>query len=176
MALENNIEKCSVCTGNLVDYDDYLMKRAVRRMTAGALVAAVTCAVWAPLFFIVRLGIGGALGDAGAGILGALVLKKILVGIILGALLGVSIGIGGNDIGLFLGAVVGALGGFFIAAADVMPLQSNAAHRVDVVLVSVIAGILCVLTVAFTENYLKRRFGKWTGPTPRAMAEAGDGE
>ncbi len=163
---ETRPEECTACGGRLVDYDDYVLKHSVRRAVAGGVVAAVICGIWAPLFFIVRLIAGGAIGDVGGSILAVLLLKKIIAGVIIGILIGAAMGIGRNDISMLLSAIIGSLGGFFIAAADAMPLLSDAAHRIDVVLVSIIAGILCVLTVWIAEGYVKNRFGEWVGPPP----------
>lgn len=159
-------EKCPACGGRLVDYDDYLARQAVRRALAALPFAVVICAIWAPGFFLVRLLIGGAVGHAGADVLLLLLVKKVVVGVILGVLVSVAVGIGRSDLGLLLGAIIGSLGGFFIAAADAMPLRSDAAHRLDVVLVAVIAGILCAATVYVSEGKGRNRQGKWIGPEP----------
>ena len=159
------IEKCA-CGGKLADYDDYIAKQAVKRGLAALPAAVIICAVWAPVFCLIRLGIGGAIGATGAEALLFLLLKKVLVGVILGILLSVAIGIGRSDLGLFLGAVIGSLGGFFVAAAASMPLKSDAAHRLDVVLVAVISGVLCAATVYFAEARGRRSYAKFIGPEP----------
>jgi len=176
MSENTDTGKCEACGGRLVPMDDYAMRRSLRTAAAVAPVAAVICAVWAPLFFLVRLAIGGALGDVGGGVLAVLVLKKILVGIILGLLLGAAAGVGRGEAGPLLAAVVGALGGFFIAAADSMPLKSAAEYRIDVVLVSVIAGILCVATFFIAEKSAVRRRGEWIGPEPVSGDEKSDSD
>jgi hypothetical protein len=160
------IEKCTACGGKLADYDDYIARQAVKRGLAALPAAVIVCAIWAPLFCLIRLGIGGAIGATGAGALLILLLQKVLVGVILGILLSVAIGIGKSDLGLFLGAVIGSLGGFFVAAAASMPLKSDAAHRLDVVLVAVISGILCAATVYFAESKGRGKFAKFVGPEP----------
>ena len=167
MTTEKTVEKCISCGGRLVDYDDYLARRAVRHGLAALPFAVLMCAVWAPLFFIVRLLIGGAIGQIGFGVLIILLLKKVLAGVVIGILLSAAVGIGRSDLGLFLGAVIGSLGGFFVAAAAAMPLRSDAAHRLDVVLVAVISGILCSLTVYFAEAKGRGRRSGWIGPEPR---------
>jgi len=174
MSEEQKAAQCVECGGVLADLDDYVMWRSIRTGLASAAAAAAICGMWAPVFFLVRLGVGGALGDAGAGALALLVIKKILVGVVIGLLLGVAIAVGRNELGLFLGAVIGSLGGFFVAAAEVMPLRSDAAHRLDVVLVSVLAGILCVATVQAAHGYAGKRFGTWIGPEPRAGDKKSD--
>ncbi len=166
MATKEVVGKCSSCGGNLADYDDFIAKQSVKRGVASLPAAVIICAIWAPLFCIIRLLIGGAIGQAGAGGLLLLLLSKVLVGVVLGVLLSAAIGIGRSDLGLFLGAVIGSLGGFFVAAAAVMPLKSDAAHRLDVVLVAVLGGILCAATVYFAEADGRRRFGRFIGPEP----------
>ncbi len=164
---ETNTGTCPACGGALKDYDDYVAARAVKIGMAALPAALVICAVWAPLFFIIRLLAGGALGKAAAGALVLLIVKKILVGLVIGALLAVAVGIGRSDLGLLLGAVIGSIGGFFVAASDIMPLRSDAAHRMDIVIVAVAAGILCALTVKVSESYGCGRFKAWLGPEPR---------
>jgi len=164
---ETNMGTCPACGGALKDYDDYVAARAVKIGMAALPAALVICAVWAPLFFIIRLLVGGALGEAAAGALVLLIVKKIIVGLVIGALLAVAVGIGRSDLGLLLGAVIGSIGGFFVAAADIMPLRSDAAHRMDIVIVAVAAGILCALTVKVSESYGCGRFKAWLGPEPR---------
>jgi len=159
------IEKCS-CGGKLADYDDYIAKQAVKRGLASLPAAVIICAVWAPLFCLIRLVIGGAIGATGASALLILLLEKIFIGAILGVLLSAAIAIGRSDLGLFLGAVIGSLGGFFVAAAASMPLKSEAAHRLDVVLVAVISGILCAATVYIAEAKGRGKFAKFIGPEP----------
>ncbi|MFA6447987.1 MAG: hypothetical protein WCX65_00825 [bacterium] len=172
MAKAEPMEKCS-CGGKLADYDDYLAKQAVKRGVAALPAAVILCAVWAPLFCLVRLGIGGVIGAAGASAILVLLLKKVFIGIILGVLVSVAVGIGRSDLGLFLGAVIGSLGGFFVAAASAMPLKSDATHRLDVVLVAVISGILCAATVYFAEAYGRSKYAKYIGPEPHEGTGAG---
>jgi hypothetical protein len=159
------ITKCT-CGGKFADYDDYIAKQAVKRGLAALPYAVIICAVWAPLFCLVRLAIGGAIGAAGASALLFLLLEKVMVGVILGILLSVAISIGRSDLGLFIGAVIGSLGGFFVAAAATMPLKSDAAHRLDVVLVAVISGILCAATVYYAEANGRRKYASYIGPEP----------
>lgn len=172
---EVNREECGSCGGRLADYDDYIFKHAVRRAVAGGAVSAVICGVWAPLFFIARLIAGGALGDVGGAALAGLLVKKVIAGAIIGILIGAAMGIGRNDIGMLLAAIAGSLGGFFIAAADAMPLLSDAAHRTDIVIVSIAAGILCVITVWISEGYIRNRYGEWIGPDPRGAGDNAGG-
>jgi hypothetical protein len=166
MAKEIDAEKCPACGGRLVDYDDYVARQAMRRGVAALPYTLIACAVWAPVFCLVRLLIGGVLGQAGFSGLLLLLIEKALTGVVLGVLLAVAVGIGRGELGLFLGAVIGSIGGFFVAAADVMPLKSDAAHRADVVLVAVIGGILCALTVYVSEAKGRRRSAAWIGPEP----------
>ncbi|HOX29229.1 MAG TPA: hypothetical protein PLQ76_08770 [bacterium] len=165
---ENEIGGQCACGGKLVDYDDYIFRQALRRGVAALPGTIIACAVWAPVFFLIRLLIGGAIGDAGFSVLLILILKKIAVGAVIGVLLAVAIGIGRSDLGLFLGAVIGSMGGFFIAAAPVMPLRSDAAYRVDVVLVAVLAGVLCAATVYFINAKVAAGRAKWIGPDPHS--------
>ncbi len=171
MAKNENIDKCPKCGGKLTDYDDYLAKQAVKRGIASLPAAVLMCAVWAPVFFLVRLLIGGAIGEVGAGALILLLVKKVFVGAVIGVLLSAAIAIGKSDLGLFLGAVIGSIGGFFIAAASALPIRSEAAHRLDVVLVAVISGILCAATVYLAEASGRSKFGKYIGPEPKSGQE-----
>lgn len=166
MAENENQNVCTSCGGKLIDHDDYIFNRALKYGLAAMPVAAVICGIWAPLFFLARLTLGGALGHAGAGVLLVLVLKKIFAGAVVGVLLGAAVGVGRDEAGLLLGAVVGSLAGFFFAAADAMPLLSDAAHRMDIVLVALISGILCTATVYFTNGYVKKNCTSFTGPEP----------
>jgi len=167
------IEKCS-CGGKLADYDDYIARQAVKRGLAALPSAVIMCAIWAPVFCLIRLTLGRAIGATGAEALLFLLLKKVMVGVILGILLSVAIGIGRSDLGLFLGAVIGSLGGFFIAAAESMPLKSDAAHRLDVVLVAVISGILCAATVYLSEARGRGSYAKYIGPEPHGPGANGN--
>ncbi len=155
--------KCSACGGRLVEADDYIFRQAVRTAAGTIPYAAVICAVWAPVFFLIRLIIGGSAGEAGSGI-AMLLLGKVFTGAVIGVLIGAATAFSRTDFGLLIGAVIGVLGGFFIAAAAVMPLKADAAHRVDVVLVSVLSGVLCVATMMLAERRAKAKFSKWIGP------------
>lgn len=166
MADKDKQNVCSSCGGELQDYDDYIFNRALKVGLSAAPVAAVICGIWAPLFFLARLTIGGALGHAGAGVLLVLLLKKVFAGAVVGVLIGAAVGIGRDEAGLLLGAVIGSLAGFFFAACDAMPLLSDAAHRMDIVLVALISGILCTATVYFTNGYVKKNCVSFTGPEP----------
>ena len=172
MAKNENLEKCEKCGGKLADHDDYIARQAVKRGVASLPAAVLMCAAWAPVFFLIRLLLGGAIGSVGAGALILLIVKKIVVGAVIGILLSAAIAIGRSDLGLFLGAVIGSLGGFFVAAAAALPLRSEAAHRLDVVLVAVISGILCALTVYFAEAAGRRKYAKFIGPEPHAEQAA----
>ncbi|HOO56708.1 MAG TPA: hypothetical protein PLN69_07780 [bacterium] len=169
-------EKCTACGGRLVDYDDYVSRRALRGGLASMPVAVIICAIWAPVFCLARLIIGGATGQMGGGEIVALLAHKVLVGIVIGVLISVAVAIGRADLGLFIGAVIGSIGGFFVAAADAMPLLSDAAHRIDIVLVSVISGLLCVATVYVSEMVARKKSGRWIGPEPVEADSDSSGE
>ena len=160
-------QACSSCGGALVDLQDYDFHQRLRRAAACIPPAIVLCICWAVLYAFIRLAAGGALGAAGAGGLLLLLLNKIVVGAILGAVLGVFAGVWRTDAGMFLGVVAGSIGGFFVAHAPALPLQSDAAHRPDVVAAAIIGGILSGVTVILAHNWGAKRFGKFIGPEPR---------
>lgn len=162
---------CRECGGELVDEEDYIFHQRLRRAAACALPAALLCAIWAPVFCVVRLLIGGGLAEvegSAAAFLGILILKKIGVGIVLGLIVGAMTGLWGGDIGLLLGAVAGVLGGFFVAAVSVLPLRAEAAYRVDVVIVAIAGGILCALTAHITDAIGSKKYNRLIGPEVRA--------
>ncbi|MEW6202069.1 MAG: hypothetical protein AB1546_08845 [bacterium] len=160
-------DKCRACGGELVEEDDYIFYRRLRRAAAYILPAAIICGIWAPVFSIIRLIAEGGLGDVeGSAALFLLIvlLKKIAVGIILGAVIGILTGIWGGDTGLLLGAIVGVIGGFFVAAVDVAPLRAEAAYRWDVVMTAMVGGILSSATAYLTDAIGGKRFSKWIRP------------
>lgn len=161
------VNACSSCGGELADYDDYVFHRALRFGGAAIPVAAMICAAWAPIFFLARLVIGGAIGQVGAAALLGLIVKKIIAGAIVGVLLGAAVGIGRDGAGLLLGAITGSLAGFFFAACDAMPLLSDASHRMDIVLTSVISALLCSATVYYTNARVSEKNAAYLGPEPR---------
>ena len=165
-------EKCESCGGKLVDLEDYVFAQRLRRAAACIPTAVVLCIAWSVLYALIRVGVGGKLGAAGGGGLVALVASKILVGAILGVLLGFVAGVWRTDVGLFLGVVIGSLGGFFVAAAKVMPLQSDAAHRPDIVAAAVICGILAGATVHIAHARACSRSQKFIGPEPHEPSGA----
>ncbi|MFH1537699.1 MAG: hypothetical protein ABIH66_01985 [bacterium] len=164
-------EVCRECGGKLVEEDDYIFHRRLRRAAAYAPLAAVICAVWAPVFCIIRLLIGGGLESVEgsvAAFIGVLVLKKIVVGIVLGLIVGAMAGLWGGDVGLLLGAVAGVLGGFFVAAVSALPLRAEAAHRADVVAVALIGGVLCALTAYLADAIGSKKYSRLIGPEVRS--------
>lgn len=166
---------CPKCGGPLVDEDDYLFSQAVRRSLAAIPVAMLLCAVWAPVFSLPRVAIGGGFSNAeGSTALFALglILRKLLVGAVLGIFIGIGVGIWRAAWGLFVGAVIGSLGGFFVAATYALPLRSEAQHRLDVVLVAVLAGVLGAVTAVLTDSIAASRFAAWIGPEPVRDAPA----
>lgn len=161
---------CRECGGKLVEEDDYIFHRKLRRAAACAPVAAAICAAWAPVFCVVRLVAGGGLGNvdgSAAAFVGVLILKKIAVGIILGLIVGAMAGLWGGDTGLLLGAVAGVLGGFFVATTTALPLRAEAAHRVDVVVVALLGGVLCALTAHLADSIAGGKSAKFIGPEVR---------
>lgn len=159
-------DKCTACGGRLVDLDDYAFRQRLRRAAACIPTAMAICVAWAVLYALIRLGVGGRLGAAGAGGLAATIGGKVVVGIILGALLGVAAGVWRTDTGLFIGVVIGSLGGFFVAAAKAMPLLSDAAHRADIVIAAIVGGVLSGATVIIAHNRAQTKSAKYIGPEP----------
>lgn len=159
-------DACPSCGGKLVDLDDYTFHQRLRRAAACIPTAIAICVAWAVLYALIRLGVGGKLGAAGAGGLAATIGGKVVVGVILGALLGAVAGIWRTDAGLFLGVVIGSLGGFFVAAAKAMPLLSDAAHRADIVVAAIVGGILSGATVIIAHNRAQKKSAKYIGPEP----------
>jgi hypothetical protein len=155
---------CSACAGKLVDYDDYVFYQRLRRAAACIPAAVCLTIVWAVLFAVIRTIIGGKLFSSGFGGFALLIGQKILVGAILGTILGVIAGIWRTDVGLFLGVVAGAIGGFFVAYAPMMPLLSDAAHRIDIVIAAVGGGILAGATVVKAYSAGTKRYSKYIGP------------
>lgn len=166
-APEGAAQSCTACGGALVDLEDYTFHQRLRRAAACAPPAIAICICWAVLYAFIRLAAGGGLGAAGAGGLLLLLLNKIVVGAVLGAILGLFAGVWRTDAGMFLGVVAGSIGGFFVAHAPALPLQSDAAHRADIVAAALIGGVLSGLTVILAHNRATKRFGKYIGPEPR---------
>ena len=161
--------KCVACEGKLVDLQDYTFHQALRRAAACIPTAVALCIAWSVVYGVGRVLIGGHISAAGAGGLALLVGHKVLVGVILGALLGAAAGLWRADVGLFIGVVIGSLGGFFVAAAPMMPLQSSAAHRLDVVLAAVVGGVLSGATVYIAWNRGTKKSQKRIGPEPHSQ-------
>ena len=159
-------DACKACGGKLVDLEDYTFRQRLRRAAACIPTAIAICVAWAVLYALVRLGVGGKLGAAGAGGLAATIGGKVVVGVILGILLGAVAGVWRTDTGLFLGVVIGSLGGFFVAAEKAMPLLSAAAHRADIVVAAIVGGILSGATVIIAHNRAQTKSAKFIGPEP----------
>ena len=157
---------CSACQGSLVDLEDYTFHQRLRRAGASIPPAVAICIAWAVVYALVRLIVGGKLGAGGAGGLLLLLGHKVVVGAVLGTVLGTLAGIWRTDTGMFLGVVAGSIGGFFVAHAPMMPLQSDAAHRPDIVAAAMIGGVLSGATVVLAHNWAGRRFSKYIGPDP----------
>ncbi|MEW5946785.1 MAG: hypothetical protein AB1742_11355 [bacterium] len=171
-------DRCRECGGELVDEEDYVFYRRLRRAAAYAPVGALVCAVWAPVFCLVRLALEG--GGAGGGELAAsavllIALKKIIVGAVLGLIIGLMTGFWGGDAGILLGAIAGVLGGFFVAATPQLPLRSEAEYRLDVVAVAMAGGVLSALTAHLVDAVGARRFSKWIGPGLRTEGKPAEG-
>ena len=48
-------DRCRDCSGELVDEEDYVFYRRLRRAVAYVPVGAVICGIWAPIFCLVRM-------------------------------------------------------------------------------------------------------------------------
>ena len=158
--------KCVGCGGALVDMDDYLFHQKLKRAAVCIPAAIGVCIAWAVLFALLRTLIGGKLFSQGGGAVAMLIGNKALVGAILGAVLGAVAGLWGSDVGLFLGVVAGSIGGFFVANAAMMPLQSDAAHRIDIVIAAIGGGLLSGATVLIAHGKATAKHAKYIGPEP----------
>lgn len=160
-------EICRKCGGALVEEEDYIAAQMVRRALAAIPVAIVICAVWGPLFSLIRIAVGGGFsrieGSAAAFIV-LLILRKIVVAVAVGLLLGMGVGIWRSGWGLFTGVVVGSLAGFFFGASYAMPYDSGAAYRWDIVVTAVLCGILGGVTAVLTDAVSAKRFAGYIGP------------
>lgn len=163
--------KCSACGGALVDMDDYLFNQKLKRAKVCIPTAMAVCVAWAVLFALLRTLIGGKLFSEGGGAVLALIGNKIVVGAILGAALGAVAGLWGSDTGMFLGVVAGSIGGFFVANAGMMPLQADAAHRIDIVIAAIGGGILSGATVLVAYGKATAKHAKYIGPEPAVNPE-----